>query len=488
SMQDRMTGKQFVVVNPDQTAVVLWQRDEYTTAEYGDYSYDLRGGQSYYLYEDIDYFFTAFPEEIQLPSGVNSAYRTRLSTMREQSDADRIEALLNNEKLEAAATFAARKLRHEPDASALLNYAAYVLPKETILELVESKLNETPILIEYHRHYQHQNDAEEAQQLLKSEYQQRLAKDPDNKALTYLLARVEEDPATSLELFKEAFTGEGAEGYAAFALAYHTILYGMPAKSEALIDEAIQRGPDNAKFTAFREFVWMANKNYGAMAKQAELELKIDPYDVSAFYKKLTADCSKNPDSDGKLQIGSFISMLAKDGVYDRETAENLRSKMMAHASILTGDLDGYRTHLQKTPSEGNEYILALLDGRIEAARELLERDELDLSGNSHLLLYSLAMQQNNNILASECLQTANEYFANGSKENRKWAKWMTGDEAPQISELLDSCQNIEHHYAVLVAFAQRFPEQSSAYMKHARKICYKKDFTYLALKPVLKL
>jgi len=232
----------------------------------------------------------------------------------------------------------------------------------------------------------------------------------------------------------------------------------------------------------------MANGNHEALEKLAASELQADPYNVNAFYKKLTARCLKKPSSEGKQEIEEFLGQLVRDGVYERENAEELRHNLMAHMSMLLGDTDAYKEHIKNSASEGSDYIHAVLDGHIESAREILERDQLDLSGNSHLMLYSLAMQQGKNTLADECLKKATECFSNGSKETRKWEKWFNGNDAPKMSELLNACQDVEYHYAVLVAFAQRFPEKSREYMEHARKICYEKDFNFLALRSVLKI
>lgn len=487
-VKERMVGDHAVIVNPDQTAVVLWQRDEYTTADNGDYTYELAGGETYYVYDDIDFFFMTYPDEVQVPSSKNSVFKTRVSTLNEYSDPERIEALLNHEKMEAGATFLTNKLKYEPDASALLRYAPYVLDQNNLAGLIASKLDQMPVLIEYHRYYQQQMETSEQVDQLVEEYRQRLGNHPGNKALIYLLARVEEDPNSSLKLFKEAYSGEGAGGYAAYALAYHCLLQGDPDKAEALIDQAIQRAPNNADFPAFRETVWVANKNHSALARAAEKELQSDPYNIGAFYNKLSASSLKDPSASTQQLIDSFHSKLVTDKAYDRETADNFRLELMAHANMVAGNTDSYKTSIAKTKAVGNEYIRAVLDGRISEAREFLDRNELDLSGNSHLMLYSLAMQQEKQTLANECLQAAKEKFVNGSKVTRQWAQWLNGDQAPKLSELLDNCQDVVHHYAVLIAFAHRFPEKSNAYMEHARKICYEKDFTYLALKPALKL
>ncbi|MGJ8638620.1 MAG: hypothetical protein ACSHYA_04440 [Opitutaceae bacterium] len=487
-LQERMTGEQVVVVNPDQTAVVLWERDEYSVAENGNYSYDLDSGKAYHLYDDIDFFFVAYPEQVQVPSGRNSVFKTRLSTLNEYDDSDRIEALLSNEKLEAGTTFLINKLTHEPNASALLSYASLVVPQDRLMELTQSKVDQVPVLIEYHRYYQRQLEASKPAGTVADEYRERLAAHPGNHALTYLLGRVEEDPATSLELFEAAYSGTGAEGYAANALAYHFLLQGFPEKAQKFADQAIKRDPDNQNFLSLRESIWVANGDHHALDFQAENELKSAPFNVSAFYKKLTAHCMASSSESAQSLIDRFHAKLVKSGGYDRETAQQVRFNLLATVDLLTGDTSAYKMHILKTDTAGTEYIRAVLDGRIDQAREFLERDSLDASGNSHLMLYSLAMLNGNQTLANECLQTANECFANGSKETQQWEKWLTGNQAPEVSQLLNACLDIDHHYAVLIAFAQRFPENRDDYMEHARKICHQKDFTHLAMKDALIL
>ena len=56
----------------------------------------------------------------------------------------------------------------------------------------------------------------------------------------------------------------------------------------------------------------------------------------------------------------------------------------------------------------------------------------------------------------------------------------------PTLDALAHGCLNLDLHYVVLTAFAQRFPESGDAFNQHEQKIVIEPGFYSLALSSLL--
>ena len=83
----RPFGGPLVVVNPDQAAVILWERSGYGPDKVPDsaYQYQLAAGRMLHTYDDIDFPFRDFPSSIKVSSGSGVTYRYRVADFGERS-------------------------------------------------------------------------------------------------------------------------------------------------------------------------------------------------------------------------------------------------------------------------------------------------------------------------------------------------------------------------------------------------------------------
>ena len=470
-----------IIINPDQTAVILDESSEYTTTNDGHYSYNLGVGKGFYIYGDVDYFFTNYPEEIDLPTASSRVLKRRVSSLEDYSDVELVQTLLSEES-EDTVSFIESKLRLDPNATELLPFGRALMPADDFLEVVRTKIDTDPVQIEWHRYYQNTLEDTQPDYKLLDEYQARLRAKPNNSALIYLLGRVTPDYDLAIDLFEKAYATQQSNGFAANALAYHYLLQGEMVIARNYSLEAIKRQPDALGFESTLQSILTACHDYKRLSELSAQEFAEYPYSMNAAYLQLAAAYMQSPDSSLDTIINDFCSKLKANNVYPDDQIEVSRAAMRGYAAALKGDVSSYLETLKVVSTDSSNFEKAILEERFADALKTLQASKENRYGYSDLILYILAEHKGKPALAQEALDSALALFKEGKKEQRQWFEWLTQNEAPELTALSYECLDPDQHYIVLTAFAQRFPESSELFMEHARKIKYSSNFSSLAL------
>ncbi|MEM7791135.1 MAG: hypothetical protein AAF546_07030 [Verrucomicrobiota bacterium] len=475
----------YIVVNPDRTSVLLWEETEYTTTNDGAYEYSLETGEGYYIYPKINYFFKFFPDEIDLPSTSSRVSKTRLSSMKDYSDTDLLQTLINHNN-ENSAFFLAERLRLEPESESLIPYASALLPAEEFLEIIKERLDRVPIQIEAHRFYQNTIEDKEPGHDLLAEYEARYTANPNDPAAVYLLARVVEDVPDSLELFEQALALPNEKGFAANALAYHCLLEGEVLEAMEYAAVAMERSPQNASFQNIRNLALIANRSASRLEEVAQEGLSIDPFDTGSFSLFASALAMNGRETAARSEIEKFCKQLRDDGYYDPDIVSQIRTYLLSNLAAQNGNRSDYLNLISRGVAPDWDFQIAVLKGELENALNLLEESEGESSGYEHLMVYMLALDSGDQALASKSLTGAKEIFNKGNANQRKWVGWLNADRAPDFEELKHACYEIDQHYIIFAAFAHHFPESKDVFLTHAKKIKFKGDFSAMVLSDLI--
>ena len=472
-----------VVVNPDRTAVVLKESSVYSTTNDGDYNYTLSVGDSFYVYEGIDYFFKEFPDEIDLPSASSRVTKRRVSLLDEYDDLELAQVLLNegNERVPA---YLESKLQWDSNADSLLPYGLALIDAEVFMGIIEEKIDVSPTDVRWHRTYQNTVESTDPTVDLEADYRARLEANPEDVMLMYLYGRVVEDQQESVELFERANTTTADEGFAANALAYHYLLEGDFVAARRYSDAAMNRSPDEAGFIAVRESILKASQDYVALGQVADAGFADYAYDFNSFSLRLLSSVIKDPAVNTTKLIDSFCAELKQDEIYDEAELKEVRYGFLSYAAAIKGGKAAYLDILRGTEFS-DDFQQAVLEGRYSDAAAALEISE-DVGVYDYLTLYALAKSAGNDSVAAEILSSSVELFNASGADASQWAEWLQQDTAPSLDELTHQCLQLDLHYVVLAAFAQRFPESSRAFNGHAQEIVFQPGFYSLALSGLL--
>lgn len=475
----RLLDPPTVVVNPDQTAILLWEQTEYTSGFEGDYRYRLAAGENAYVYQDIDFFLTGFPDEIEIPSSRSRVQKTRLSLV-EYPDLDLVQALLANGMMAEASTFLRQKLMLNADARPLVAVAASLLPPEDLLALIKPKLGRSPVEIEYHRYYQNSIENLRPEHDLTDEYRVRLAADPENPAWLYLLARIVEDVEESTALLRKAAAICGETGYASYALAYHEFLAGNPGAAERYIRQAVERAPDNQQFAAMQTRVLLANGNRIELEKFARRNLQVNPFDTASFVLHLNAAYDGRNHVTLDDEIKAYCGRLQTDGNYASADVVETQVYLRSCLAALQNDGTAYKKAIGLSKDPSWNFQRAVLEGRLSDAYKLSQNENPD--PYNFLLLHLLANEAGNEALSGACRSSAIEALAQIGKDGRLWAEWLSGSGGVDLATLCHTAGDPERHHLLLSAYALKGGPDAEAVRQHAKKIRYYKDFDALVL------
>src|SRR5258706_1138915 len=131
----------------------------------------------------------------------------------------------------AAASFAKNLALCNPESQPFLMLLPSVMSADDVIAFFRSRLDRRPVQVCWHKMYQQFVQRTHPDYDLQAEYRARIALDPADAALMYLLARTIADRAESEKWLRESTHAAYPSGHGFFALAYRLLAAGQFAKS-----------------------------------------------------------------------------------------------------------------------------------------------------------------------------------------------------------------------------------------------------------------
>src|SRR5262249_9075689 len=242
------------IIDPTRSAAVVWESTVYRDrAAQGPAGFDAGSlqwhiGQPFTTYADVDYPFQEFPAELRVKNQ-REATKTRVTIADlKPYEAMNATAMQPGRQTDLLA-FAESHLRVDPADSILLMIysamAAQAQQQNRCREFLATRLDERPVLIDWHRVYQEQCQAREHDGELFGRYDRYLAAEPDNSALLYLRGRIDEDDAKAAGYYERSRQADPKNPYPWYAQGYRLRVGGDFAGARAALEEAVRLRPDD---------------------------------------------------------------------------------------------------------------------------------------------------------------------------------------------------------------------------------------------------
>ena len=411
------------VVNPDRTAVIVWEQTEYrVNPTDGENATRVHLGRGLHSFDNLHYVFEEFPEEITLDSAGSMERRDRIWRIFDLEPTDAYSAALEDGLHTDGIAYLIARLRANPADEATLPLAASVVPAKEFAELARPQLDVRPLEMEWHRMYQSALEMAGRGGELVNDYRSLLDAEPDNADLQYLLARVSPDPDTAERLMRASAESDPPSAYGVHGLAYQRVTEARFEEALKLARRAQDLEPDNALFSYAENEALLALRRFDGSIEETDHALEENPYDGNSVAQAVRLHVAAGERQRAQEIIDAFVQLLTET----EEDAELWRTYLDSLYHLGSGNWKAYQEITSTVEEPRWQYHAALVAGDIQAALEALA--ETEIAAYDHLIVYIAARRAGEPNLAEQELQAAIAAMSEGTMDERALARCLRGD------------------------------------------------------------
>lgn len=465
------------VINPDQVAVVVWQRvpySEHPTSAPAQLEFHL--DEALHEFRGIDYDFQPLPPTIDLPSGGAVEYRTAISTGSDL-DAPSLFGWVGPEiGFDELLEHAKRVVTIDPENSDCFVVVRALTPPEDLLDFLKPLLARRPAAVEAHRAYQQAVEFTAPEVDLAAEYRAYHEQFPDDAGFTYLLARVAATADEAESLYQEALAAKIPAPRAAAALAWGYLGEGRFAEAMDMVELAQQAMPHAFDVTDLRKQIMLANGRYLELLQQPQFTQPEEETPAWTLAEKACLhEWLDNPhEADRIIQTARVLS--------DRVTTDDLDRQGAAELAYMRGDTAEYVRLMGRFDDPVAKMRVALTEGRIDEALTLLSDDVFEGDAAAGLLVAIAAAGQGDEAAAGQARALAAATLENGDADDRRAAGWISGRTSPRGNEALRIPLDLPTKQVLLVTLGQSDAERRDEYFALARRLSFDTRYPHLVL------
>jgi len=475
----RLFGKPLFVINPDKAAVLSKQKVVYSEhGDVGEPDYEFFVGESFYRFNGIDFQFQEPPSEMDLGSArtvtkdmvqLAPVEDTELATISQLS------MFLEEEQFEA---YLQQQVRFGRASEISIGMLMNRIESDELLELLKPKLDETPTNLAVHRAYQQMLETLSPEVDLIAQYKNRLAKNPDDGNLMYLVARLCKKDERRKYL-TQAIKANPPSAYAYNSMAFEALNAGQYKAAVPCARKAVEMGSS----TSFRLVLAQLLEASGKFDEALRLMEESLPGD--SFIAQMQRLNTEIPIlvAAGKAQhAGKRINELLEQ-LEDSPMQDELALAFGGQLAYAQGQVGQLSKLLEASPENEPFYMLVAVGRLEEAAEQFAENESLLDDVSANLTMYVAAKATSKEGIAEEHLARSIELLAKGDKDSRSIAKLLDVygvSDRDAIDEVVDWPMDKRTY---LAALAFRHPEDFNYYLGLAKKLNYNRTSPYLLIK-----
>jgi tetratricopeptide (TPR) repeat protein len=433
--------------------------------------FELHCGEPFVAFKHIHYAFTDPPSRIE-SEGTHDVHKSCLYVVEDIEPGQALNACGDELSSEACERFARSHLTAQPKNDLLLNYLFFIMQEEgrtdVLRDFLEQRLDNRPVLIQWHRRYQALCDTPDRWGGLVEMYEGFLRRDPDNSALLYLRGRLVEAPEKALPYHERAIAADPSNPYPHLAKAWHLRSAGDFAAARRAVAEAHRLRPDQPEIEAayYRDRLRLGEFDaleQEVRSKRRETPLLWDHHiqlmgllaakgdlpaarrEHEAYAARVRQELPGDPD---QLVLSSEVSLLAFEGRYEECLA---KLEELGDAGLV----------------EGVEFRCRLELAQLDAAQRSVAEAE-DAYG---LLLVAIAWGlEGNRERAAVCRRRAAEALATQGRRERQLAAFLAEDAKPTAADVRAVTNAPFVKALAAAALAQAHPAEREGLLEVAEK------------------
>ena len=485
------------VINPDRAAILAWEKQWYGSGLGPDEENDWRPsiGKLLHRFDEVDFEFREFPEQLQVSNKSKSTSRTRVYLQRRSDPTwplqPMLSTLMTSVPTGELAEFARYWATGEPENEAAVGLWSHLAEFGEWSSWAQPLLDRRPVLIEVHRGYQSLVEKSDPDRDLAAEYRRRLEADQNDAALKYLVARVTDDPHESRTLLQEAAGGENPAPRAVNALAFDYLVQGEFEDAARYARQAAKQDPQSIGFHQVDLQAALATKEVSELLADVDRRLRLAPHDIALIQEKLSLLCATGDFAAAETSLQQSMAPFRSEAPMMAPMVEAALRSQVAYAR---GDRDKFIEHTSAVGGEdGPSFVTAVTSGDAAGAATALDaaapEGAEETRAANRLLVYLLFNAEGAAGQAQTQLDAAIEILSEGRKAARQVADGLTADTLTddEVERLVWLSTMPEDKRTFLTALGVRHPEHQDRFFELARKLNYEQSFPYLTLREILQ-
>jgi tetratricopeptide (TPR) repeat protein len=463
------------IINPDQSAIVMEEEAYYAKAnppQPGPPT--VHFGRDFYNLPGADYEFVDFPANLTV-KGQTQVRKTRVGLMPVAAQEFRLRMLEGLEQSEQI-KICRKLLQLDPYATVFLHWLSARLPQQEMMEFLETRLNDVPILVEWHRVFQTLMERTQPQTDLRPRYRQLLADNAGNPDALYLLGRVEPDLDESEKIYRQAAAKKPPSGYALSGIGYRALSEGKFGEAKTWFEKASPVLRDKTVNEQFHREALLANGDYDLLQEKLQREAMQPGIGLAATIQLIRVYAIRGDKINAQQKITEAMGLVS--------FAEQGQTKKTLEAIVCCcqKDVAGYLTRANALGSfEAN-----FLRGEYQKAGNQPPSQSEDLI-DFHGLMYLAGVRTGSKELTDVHWTALLAELNKGARDERRFGELLSGQK--QLTKGLAQKLPIQptNKRVLLAVLAQRHPEQADELLKLAKRLNYQRDAVSLCLSKFLE-
>lgn len=466
----RPFGGHTFIINPDQAAIVL-EEESY----YAEVNPPMAGppkphfGQGFYSLPGFDYEFQNFPPTLQAKKN-EKIRKTRVALGPTNSPEIRV-MMLQGLTLDEQTQVCKKLLRIEPNNMLILNWLAHRLPSQEAIAFVETRLDERPVLVEWHRVYQALMERAHPEVDLRPRYRKLLDENKNNPDALYLLGRADPDLDACEKLYQQAALANPPSAYALSGLGFRALCEGKFEDATRYFDLAIPRSTEKLLAERFQRETLLARKDYDALLAAAQREIVIPDRKFSAQLEMIRILAIRGDKAAALQKLNEVV--LAGTPQEQMQT----RKMLDATIAVCQKDVKGYLKAQENTPT----FETAFLRGDMPAAEKMIHPGE-HMSVAYRGLLFLEASRSGKKELATTHWSALLVDLEKEGRDERFFADLLAGRKTMAEISPPRSPIEPEKKRVLLTVLAERYPQKAKDLLPLAKRLDYQHDAVSLCL------
>ncbi len=468
-----------LVINPDRLAIFCVQTVVYSANPGGDNPpSEFFANSADYIFSGIDFPFASLPQTIHQKKS-QTARRKAVNVFPFPPFIGRLGLIAQVAGAEQITSYLQRWLEAEPGNQMVLGLAIRTMPTDKALELLNGRLSEKPLRVDWHRAYQDLKQQEKQDATLQQEYVKLAADSGRDPAALYLLARISNHDQ-AIALLNEAVKSGKPASLAHYSLGYHLLCEGKFQEAAKEMDQAGDLMDGVSAYSHFALDTYLAAKRFDAIYKILDAAKSDPSRSMDVLFQRYQYQMIEgNLPGAAETRKSITIAVTSPTSFVDRPEAE---SRLNTIDAIVNGDVGRLLQFKRSSPEKRPSIILALLGGKLDVAINLLPEKA---GPNDETLpfktLILLALPENHpkaEALKTSFLETL------GKRPDERELKDILSKKIPfSMEKMRQAVLSPGHKSAVLYLAAKWFPEHAKELRDLAAKLNFQKDEFALCLK-----
>lgn len=475
---EHLGDAQVAVINPDRCAILIngevpYYANSVTPPASETPAFQLLTNRLTHFFPKPDYVIEPAAQNISMPSGTTRLVKHRLEIAEVTNQRATHQALVEQLGYDAARQHL-MLLGQQTTDEELLTAAVTTLKPEDLRAFFQLRLDERPVLLEWHRYYQNVMPRQLPPEELVAQYRGYLAAHPEDGAYHYLLGRILDEKEQAPH-WAAALAAPQPCAYAHGAIGYDALSSGNFAEAIKHYDAVAQAKIESAGLRHYRQLTLLALNRAADVLPELAAQRKAEPLDIEIAASEIRYTYALKREIPPMNQVRQAYLKAYKATHPSTEQIKDAEAFLDAEIAYQDGDLEACARHLSRFAQPFYAYRRAVIADDTAAAGKIADHD-FPQDVESHLVLYILAQRQGDAAAADQHFATAVKAMQADDPDYRHIGAALASPQ-PDAAAICQRHMRLESKRVLLTALGLRYPADRATYFAMARTLNFLPEF-----------